>query len=155
MIYITCISCHRGQKQKVQAKKKKLWNQINQYHEYYFLNIFHKKIKFCFQKMTKMKNIQKHFREIDSFSFDFDLTSFLAWTFLNLLAHLCVHRQKKPKKRALLTCFADPIHVSVHFSFQFLFLLEKKEAGSTLHTIFFFGKFSKGIWGYVVVSNNN
>ena len=30
-----------------------------------------------------MKNIQKNFREIDSFH----LTSFLAWTFLNVLAH--------------------------------------------------------------------
>ena len=45
--------------------------------------------------------------------------------------------------RAWLTCFADPIHVSVHFSFQFLFLLEKKEAGSTLHAIFLFGELSR------------
>ena len=41
------------------------------------------------------------------------------------------------------TCFADPVHVSVHLPFQFLFLLEQKESGSTLHAIFLFGELSR------------
>ena len=28
-----------------------------------------------------------------------------------------------------LTCFADPVHVSVHLSFQLLLLLEQKKSG--------------------------
>ena len=56
-----------------------------------------------------------------------------------------------------LTCFAYPIHVTVHLPFQFLFLLQKKETGSALHTILFFGKLSKGLRVVVVMvlSNNS
>ena len=56
-----------------------------------------------------------------------------------------------------LTCFAYPIHVTVHLPFQLLFLLQKKETGSALHTILFFGKLSKGLRVVVimVLSNNS
>ena len=43
-----------------------------------------------------------------------------------------------------LTCFADPVHVAVHFPLQFLLFFEQKEARTTLHTVFFFGELSRG-----------
>ena len=38
------------------------------------------------------------------------------------------------------TCFADPVHVPVHFSLQFLLLFEEQKSGSALHSVFLFGK---------------
>ena len=66
--------------------QKNSWNQINQFHEKYFLNIFHWNLNFT---ATKWKISPKKFREIDSFHF----TSFffLAWTFIIFLAQSVIY----------------------------------------------------------------
>ena len=45
------------------------------------------------------------------------------------------------------TCFAYPVHVTVHLPFQLLFLLEQEESGSALHPVFLFGELSREIQG--------
>ena len=72
--------------QKVQAKKKNSWNQINQFHEklmkFHFLQFLKwPKINFWTGKSLKLPKMQFH--EIDLF----DFTSFFPWTFSNFLAH--------------------------------------------------------------------
>ena len=42
------------------------------------------------------------------------------------------------------TCFADPVHVAVHFPLQFLFFFEEEKSRPTLHAVFFFGELSRG-----------
>ena len=66
---------------------KNSWNQRNQFHGIFFLDIFH----FLNIKLLKFlwKIFKNFFHEIDSLDFT---SFFLAWTFLNSMAHRIVKK---------------------------------------------------------------
>ena len=67
---------------------------------------------------------------------------FDTWTLLNIESiGKLVCLDLKTSYTTNCTCFADPIHVTIHFFLQFLFLLEQQESCPALHSIFLFCKF--------------
>ena len=102
---------HSGPENLKKSRQKNSWNQINQ-RFFSWTCIFgsfpSSKIVFCpFLKLQKMEFDQKIFREIDLF----DFTSFLAWTFLNFLAH-CVGRSSSSSSVRTGSSPRPPCHAS-------------------------------------------